>query len=778
MALNFPNSPTLNQVYTDTTSGFSYQWNGTVWISFSPSSSGQIKILDDFSASFNNSTQTFALATSGVSIIPPTPQSLIINLGGVIQDPTDDYSVTGSNIIFSTAPTSGLSFSGISLGPAIPIDYANNGNVYTRDTFTATAGQTTFTVTGTYTVGYLDVYQNGVRLSSGTDYTATNGTTFVLTTPANLNDEIESIGYKVASIVTTLGQFDNLIVSGVSTFIGIATHTGTIFGNNLSLTGITTIKNASGTVTVGSGTTALLVEGNARVTGILTVGSSSITLNGITDTISVGTGLTLSSSGINVSGIITASSISASSISAQEFIGTGDNLIFSPTITSFSPTDGATGVNALSSPDIVLTYNQPVVLGVGTITLRTVSAAGTIAESYEVGVSTRATISNQTLTIDPVSNFDYNQEYYVTIPQGGIRNYFNGNSTLLDNYNFSTEAGPTLSSVSPGIGSTNVALDTNIAFTFNKNIRAGVGTITLRTVSAGGTIVESYDVTSSNRLTFSTNTLTIDPTSNLGVGVTHFVVVPNNAVAGYVGIDTYSFTSLSFALQSITPANGATNVGVSTNITLAFISPPTRGTGTIQLRSGSTSGSVIESFDAASSGRISVSGNDWILDPTSNLGFSTSIHTIIPSTAIGGYVGLNTTGADTHSFTTIPDVALGASYEGGFLICKASPLRWVVSPYSAEVSRTWHLRDDANTTAQSVSGCTGWFVPTRPQLQNPGFICRSFWGPAPCFSSTRYWSSTETNATQACYVTFNNGNGYNGTKTDSSRVRAFRCVTY
>jgi hypothetical protein len=254
--------------------------------------------------------------------------------------------------------------------------------------------------------------------------------------------------------------------------------------------------------------------------------------------------------------------ITASSISAQEFIGTGDNLIFSPTITSFSPTDGATGVSALSSPDIVLTYNQPVVLGVGTITLRTVSAAGTIAESYEVGVSTRATISNQTLTIDPTSNFDYDQEYYVVVPSGTIKNYVGGNSTLLDNYNFSTEAGPTLSSVSPGIGSTNVALNTNIAFTFNKNIRAGVGTITLRTVSAGGTIVESYDVASSGRLTFSTNTLTIDPTSNLGVGATHFVVVPNNAVAGYVGIDTYSFTAINVAFQSITPANGATNVGV------------------------------------------------------------------------------------------------------------------------------------------------------------------------------------------------------------------------
>ena len=121
MALNFPNSPTLNQVYTDSTSGFSYQWNGTVWISFSAASSSQIKTLDDISASFNNSTQTFALTSGALSISPPTSQSLIINLGGVIQDPTDDYSVSGSNIVFSTAPTNGLSFSGVALGPAIPV---------------------------------------------------------------------------------------------------------------------------------------------------------------------------------------------------------------------------------------------------------------------------------------------------------------------------------------------------------------------------------------------------------------------------------------------------------------------------------------------------------------------------------------------------------------------------------------------------------------------------------------------------------------------------------
>jgi hypothetical protein len=130
-------------------------------------------------------------------------------------------------------------------------------------------------------------------------------------------------------------------------------------------------------------------------------------------------------------------------------------------------------------------------------------------------------------------------------------------------------------------------------------------------------------------------------------------------------------------------------------------------------------------------------------------------------------------------FGFIPE--LGDSYEGGFLICKASPLRWVVSPYSAEVSRTWFLRNDANTTAQSVSGCTGWFVPTISQLQNPGYCCRSFWGPAPCYSSMYYWSSTcyYFIPSYGCYVRFQHGgSAFRRHGSTTLCVRAFRCVTY
>jgi hypothetical protein len=137
-----------------------------------------------------------------------------------------------------------------------------------------------------------------------------------------------------------------------------------------------------------------------------------------------------------------------------------------------------------------------------------------------------------------------------------------------------------------------------------------------------------------------------------------------------------------------------------------------------------------------------------------------------------------TVGPATWHPTNIINAPLGTSIEGGFLICRAGGVGWIVSPYSTEVSRSWYLRNDANTTAQSVSGCTGWFIPTVSQLQNPGYLCRSFWGPSPCFSSAAYWSSTETNASYACFVCFASGSAGVSGKTNATCVRAFRCVTY
>jgi alpha-tubulin suppressor-like RCC1 family protein len=325
MALDFPNSPTLNQIYTDATSGFSYQWNGSVWISTSPSSVSNIQELDDISSSFNGSNTIFPLSVGGVSVSPASTNQLLISVGGVMQNPSNDFYISGSNIVFTDAPQAGLTFFGTLLGTAVPIGITTLGNVYNRQTYSVTGVQTNFSFPSGYTVGYLDVFRNGARLIAGDDFTATTGSSFDLNPPAQNGDNVEAIGYIVSSIAITQGSLVDLTVN-----------------RNATILGITTIGASAGI-----GQTALLVQGNARVTGILTVGTGSVTINGTTDRINVGTGLTLSSGGITA-GIITATS----------FVGDGSSLTgVRPSQQTVTSVSGITTINLSSGSVIYFTHN-------------------------------------------------------------------------------------------------------------------------------------------------------------------------------------------------------------------------------------------------------------------------------------------------------------------------------------------------------------------------------------------------------------------------------------
>ncbi len=76
-------------------------------------------------------------------------------------------------------------------------------------TYTATAGQTTFNAV--YSLGNVDVYQNGILLQPA-DYTATTGTTVVLGAAAALNDEITIVSHNIFSVA------DAPTLSGGGTF--------------------------------------------------------------------------------------------------------------------------------------------------------------------------------------------------------------------------------------------------------------------------------------------------------------------------------------------------------------------------------------------------------------------------------------------------------------------------------------------------------------------------------------------------------------------------------
>jgi hypothetical protein len=135
-----------------------------------------------------------------MTVAPANTSSIIVAITGVLQDPST-YSVSGTTLTFSAAPPSGTSNISVRyLG--IPASGVTTTAYRTVTDFTATAGQTSFSVPS-YTVGYIDVYRNGVRLVS-TDFTATTGTTVVLANACTVGDAVVTESFYVSSVLNAI----------------------------------------------------------------------------------------------------------------------------------------------------------------------------------------------------------------------------------------------------------------------------------------------------------------------------------------------------------------------------------------------------------------------------------------------------------------------------------------------------------------------------------------------------------------------------------------------
>jgi len=135
-----------------------------------------------------------------LSAAPANTSSVLVAITGVVQDPST-YSVNGTTLTFSAAPPSGtgnisVRFLGIPASGVVTTAYR------TLTEFTATASQTTFTPPS-YTVGYINVFLNGVMLGTA-DYTASNGTTVVLVTAASAGDLVVTESFYVSSVLNAI----------------------------------------------------------------------------------------------------------------------------------------------------------------------------------------------------------------------------------------------------------------------------------------------------------------------------------------------------------------------------------------------------------------------------------------------------------------------------------------------------------------------------------------------------------------------------------------------
>ena len=95
------------------------------YIGNSPANIGNYQIVDDIASGFNGSLVSFALASGGIAITPAKSGQILANINGVMQEPddggTNGFKVTGSNIVFSSAPANGDTFWAVYQGQNVDI---------------------------------------------------------------------------------------------------------------------------------------------------------------------------------------------------------------------------------------------------------------------------------------------------------------------------------------------------------------------------------------------------------------------------------------------------------------------------------------------------------------------------------------------------------------------------------------------------------------------------------------------------------------------------------
>ncbi len=206
-----------------------------------------------------------------------------------------------------------------------------------------------------------------------------------------------------------------------------------------------------------------------------------------------------------------------------------------PTLTARTPAVNATGVAVAS--DVTATFSEAVQASTISFTLKNaanVAIAGTV--SYDA--------NSRTVTLKPTANLVNSTTYTATL--SGAKDIA-GNIMTAVSWSFTTEAAdktaPTVTSRSPGVNATGVAVASDVTATFSEAMQASTISFTLKNaanVAIAGTV--SYDANS--------RTVTLNPTANL-VNSTTYTATLNGAkdIAG----NTMTAVSWSFTTEAPAP---------------------------------------------------------------------------------------------------------------------------------------------------------------------------------------------------------------------------------
>ena len=203
----------------------------------------QYGVLDKQSFTANSSTTAFSL-NSGVK----NAKSLLVSIGGIIQEPDVAYTASGTALTFTTAPATGMTVYAIYLGKTLESGGARDQITFQNETGDGTT--TPFTLSATpVNAQSIMVTLNGVTQVPGTDYTVA-GTTITFTTAPVVGMGI--LVYHLGSAAAIGEVADASITDAKIVGMNASKLTGTLGANTVPNTSIVTMDAAKLTGTLPS----------------------------------------------------------------------------------------------------------------------------------------------------------------------------------------------------------------------------------------------------------------------------------------------------------------------------------------------------------------------------------------------------------------------------------------------------------------------------------------------------------------------------------------------
>ncbi|MGL1888875.1 MAG: Ig-like domain-containing protein, partial [Reichenbachiella sp.] len=268
-----------------------------------------------------------------------------------------------------------------------------------------------------------------------------------------------------------------------------------------------------------------------------------------------------------------------------------------PFVTTITPYDGRTHI-AIDS-DLTMYFSENVQKGSGNILIKIFSTDATV-QTIDVA-SGAVTIVDQLVTINPASDLGNLTEYYVELPSGVFQdlagNEFAGYAK--PDWSFTTiiftdVTSPSIVSLSPIDGVTNLNALDNFTITFDEPIKKGSGF--LQIYDDTDALIQNINSALTANVIFDEYSVTINPTSALAYGKTYYFVIPsgiikdlsNNAFSlakGEWDFSTSATDTHNPNLIELNPINGAVDRDrLNNNLFMTFDEKMMSGAGNVYVR--------------------------------------------------------------------------------------------------------------------------------------------------------------------------------------------------